>query len=1534
MNPVAHFIPRLFGLLFLYCFCCFLPPSAFAQGSVVLTVTGGDATTTCNDLFSAPDPQWAVQVEGEEWVVYPSAGGCFTDPPFVQYDSLFNCPTDVPLQLEVCLRVFEDDGFFCNPAERCEEQICASFPISLPGNSVEHTLELPTGLSSGGSVTFTIETGLGFAGGLNDIPCTAFDLGLIARATTVGDASLSNYNNFCATNVNEPDPELEGFFRNDHSVWFTFTTPTTFSPLLEIVANSDPQQLGADINLQLALYESSNDSCTGNYTLLQATETNNIRDKVWRVKCADPGRRYWLMVDGGFDLNTDDQGYFGLSIRNFDTEEGPDFICDATDMGAIPPNGFAELTKRSNICATDLNDPQPSAFVAQKNVWFSFLAPATGHVLIEAFTDAVQGDPINTQLAVFRSDDDTCTGNLEEVGSRYRANSFDEQLELTCLDPGRRYWVLVDGAGNKTTGIFDIRISDDGPVPPKYTTFIDELICFGESLQIGDSTYTRAGQVDEIVRAADGCDSLITGSVSYSPEISTSLDSIVCAGASVTIGTDVFTISGSYAPVLQADNGCDSTINFNLLVLDPILVNANQAQEATGYLEPDGTANVTASGGAGNFTYEWSDGQTGAIAFNLLGGRDYCVTVTDGQGCTAEDCVLILFPSNILSTVISDTLDCIGDVDGSLSISISNGAWPYDYDWENGDGTLSGSGTVQTEGGSSTVNGLPTGTYSFTISDGFGFAAVVGEVLDPEPIITQLDTTLCFGESIQVGTDTYDANGQINTVLTSAKGCDSTVVGTLVVLPLNETILDETLCFGENLQVGSTTYSQSGPIFESLQAANGCDSIVRGDVFIRNEVFSRLDTAVCAGEFITVGSSVYAQSGSYTDVYRAANGCDSTVYTELIVQSPLTVQTSLVAEASALNAANGVARVAPSGGSGSYTYLWSNGQITSTATNLTGGQTYCVVVTDEIGCSASDCIVMLFPVDIRSDVQNDSLDCFGGDDGLLSFSAFNGQPPYQYTWEGLNTGLTGSGDIQTENGTVLLTDLPADQYSVTISDQWGEGIHSMEVWQPEPLEVELLSSAEPQCFGFADGSISARIQGGTAPYFYLSNPIGATFDIDNTFKGDTTYRLIVTDQNACTAELSFQIGQPEQLTAQIEELSPVSCFGGADGQARVQTNAVGATYLWDNGTTGATVNGLEGGFHSVTVTDQDGCTVTANISIGEPLVPLSALVELRQPIRCPGGAEGVLEVQASGGQGLRYLWSNGSTAALAEDLTAGTYTVSITDDKGCTTEAVFDLSDPTPLDLSISTEDVTCSGGELSGLIQIDAVSGGEAPYVFSLDGQNYGDLEVFARLPSGGYEVHVRDALGCVKSFSAVVNDPDYIIVSLGTDRPIDLGETTVLNAQTDSDQPIYQWSTPDSTSCQDCSSIEVAPLFSSVYQVTVTDAVSGCTATDEIRITVQKERKVFIPNVFTPNNDGRNDVFTVFPGIGVAAVRKFQVFNRWGARMYEIQNMDPANETHGWNGMYKGQLMDPGVYVYSCELVFKDGEVMVFQGDVTLVR
>ncbi|MEM9819893.1 MAG: gliding motility-associated C-terminal domain-containing protein, partial [Bacteroidota bacterium] len=1010
-------------------------------------------------------------------------------------------------------------------------------------------------------------------------------------------------------------------------------------------------------------------------------------------------------------------------------------------------------------------------------------------------------------------------------------------------------------------------------------------------------------------------------------------DLSLCFGESLEVGNTTYTSSGMYTDILTSVEGCDSTVFTNLTILPELTVSVDINTEATAYLDPSGIAQVSPAGGAGNYIYQWSNGANTPLAANLEGGINYCVTVTDDAGCAAEDCVLMLFPSNIQTDLQDIILNCPGDTDGSLSLSVFNGVIPYNYQWQNASNSLNGSGTITTEGGVADIANLPQGTYSFTITDAFGETTATAQVNDPIPIITPLNETICFGESLVIGGSVYSTSTLVNETLTSFYGCDSVVAGILTVLPLNETIIDQTLCFGESLQVGTTTYSATGPINEVLQAFNGCDSLVSGVLTILPQISTSLTPEICFGDAFAVGTSSYNTSGTYVDVLPAANGCDSTIQTTLNVLAELSPVITQDLEASGLGAIDGVLSVQVSGGSGNFTYLWSDGQTSQQAIDLTGGTLYCVTITDDVGCSVDACQPVLFPVNIITDLENDTLDCIGTTDGLLSFSVSNGQAPYQYDWQNQDNSLNGNGMLDLEGGLVNINNLPAGAYTVTVSDPWGTTVISATVVEPEPIVIQIINPIDASCFGNCDAGATLQVNGGRAPYTY-SWPNGESgVSTSNLCAG--AHQVTITDALNCTALTDFTLNEPAEFIAQAMEVEPVNCFGGNDGQAVVTTNGTPIAYLWDTGETTELANQLSAGAHNVTITNFDNCTATTAVVISQPLASLSVDIFVENPISCASSSDGVLSASIVGGNGNESLaWSNGDLGMQARDLASGIYSLTITDNNGCTTTSSFNLEAPQAIAAQFQTVDVTCDGGENSGALLVEQVSGGVGPYLFSIDGNFFTADSVFVRMTAGNYDLAVEDAAGCIRIFPVLIAAPPVLQVQLGDDLDIALGETVELAPFSSSNNVLYQWSPDFNLTCDTCARQELIPTQSIDYMVQITDTLTNCIAEDAIRIEVRKDRRVYIPNAFSPNQDGVNDLLLIHGGTDVGLVWSFRIFNRWGAVVFERTNFPPNDDTYSWNGMHRGQLVDNGVYIFTAEVEFIDGKRIEYSGDVTIMR
>ncbi len=317
--------------------------------------------------------------------------------------------------------------------------------------------------------------------------------------------------------------------------------------------------------------------------------------------------------------------------------------------------------------------------------------------------------------------------------------------------------------------------------------------------------------------------------------------------------------------------------------------------------------------------------------------------------------------------------------------------------------------------------------------------------------------------------------------------------------------------------------------------------------------------------------------------------------------------------------------------------------------------------------------------------------------------------------------------------------------------------------------------------------------------------------------------------------------------------------------------------------------------------------------------------------------------------GLQYQWTGpaGNPPAdadipVTEVAAAGTYTLLVTDPAtGCTASddvtvtAAMDFLEP-----FASVIPITCFQAN-DGYIRMDSVQGGQAPYVYSLNGGIFTGQTFFGPLQPGVYTVNIRDNAGCEALLSFHIGEPDQMDVKLITnlvsgENTMDLGDTIQLIAlvnRTDDQIGSVVWK-PDSLNYAPAGLIRgISPGESAIYNVAVTD-VNGCSDTDRLAVFVRKPRNVFIPNGFSPDGDGDNDLFYIFGGREIRQINSFLIFNRWGDLVYEQFNFQPNDPVQGWDGYYNGLPLNSGVYVYTAEIEFIDGEKVVYKGDVVLLR
>jgi gliding motility-associated-like protein len=974
--------------------CLLFAQTAMSQANLEVTITGGEATTTCTDIFSAPDPLWQVNIENQGWNTYPDVGNCFNALPHTPYSEAFDCPFDLPPTIEICFKAFENDGFFgCQIAEDCTEQVCQPIPVPTSGQ-VAYRLDLPGGGESEGYVEFTLTISGNYLGQNNDEICDAYDLGVLSNGNRVGNALAGGFNNFCGTPTNDPNPVAlnPGSFRNDAGVWFVYETGPNPSGMHIIQAINDPTNLGDSINLQMALFESSTGDCTGNLTMIDSKGFGNDFDIHLNLRCPQPNTKYFILIDG-WDWNLIDQrGYFGIEVIDIGLPEGGDLRCDFVDLGPVPVGSYtATATPYTNYCATDIGDPFASGFVVQKSVYFAFNAPPSGHIRIDVVSDKII-DSIGCQIVLYQSLNDQCTGFFSQIQSAFDLADLDESMELSCLDPGRRYFLLIDGDGFHPSGIFTVRISDLGDDTP--VTFLTDTICSGERYPVGNSLYNQ---------------------------------------------------TGNYIDTILFPNGCDSVIYLDLTVLPPIHFSATQTARAQGLNNPSGEFVLVPRGGLVPYNFLWSDGQMGPQASGLLGGQTYCVTVTDDFGCQNDTCLYVEYITPILPDVQITTISCNGLQDGALTIGASNGVPPYNFTWVyQGSPPLQGNGSLSSDTDVEVIPNLPGGNYSISIADAFTDTIFTVTIFEPDPIeLTNIaiNNASCYGVcdgSINLtatgGTGTLNFQwsnaasgpnlnnlcaGDYFLTITDENAC--TVPFRLPVTEPDEfvatvQIVQDIPCFGDSAGV-LAVITNGNPVNFSWNNTPGTDTLFN------------------------------QPSGNYTVQVTNQDGCMDT--TDIFLPqpaTPLAVNINVEQPIICNGGADGVLSANPVGPGNSFTYSWSDFSNTSTVSGLDAGQ-YAVSIENERGCVAVDSLLLQEPPLIATDFSITHLNCLNPVNGgaLEIVQTSGGQAPYQYSLDGIS--------YQPSN---RLTDLMAGVYDLWVKDNLGcEKSFPLEVLPPPDIQVSL-----------------------------------------------------------------------------------------------------------------------------------------------------------------------------------------------------------------------------------------------------------------------------------------------------------------------------------------------------------------------------------------------------------------------------------------------------------------------------------------------
>ena len=553
-----------------------------------------------------------------------------------------------------------------------------------------------------------------------------------------------------------------------------------------------------------------------------------------------------------------------------------------------------------------------------------------------------------------------------------------------------------------------------------------------------------------------------------------------------------------------------------------------------------------------------------------------------------------------------------------------------------------------------------------------------------------------------------------------------------------------------------------------------------------------------------------------------------------------------------------------------------------------------------------------------------NLACFGFPTGAIEVSPTSNFPPFDFAWDsGQNTANV--------NG------LEAGDYIVTVTDAATcDTVIMYTVESPPEIQIDTFVTM-PTCNGGTDGAVMLNVTGGTPPYQFNWQNTGFTDDntLINIPNGD--YQVLVRDSNNCQLDLTIPVRELELvIDPSVSAITPPTCAGFSNGtiQVVVANGVPPYQYDWNDGLGFRSDNSLTqvmAGTYIVDVQDANLCSGRFEF-VMEDFPPVTLMVD-QVNASCNGIADGSIMLIPDGGVGdFKYTWSNGLTFPEITDLASGDYTVTVVDGNACELIETFTITEPIAVNVQVTEViDVICNGDATGTIIVMG--EGGTEPYEYSADGITFQNDPSLSNLPAGNYTITLRDAQGCLSTVEASIAQPIPLTVDAGPDQTINLGFSTRIQAVSNDPDAIYSWNIADSTNCAGCPAREVMPFVTTNLVVTVLDA-QNCTATDSVTIFVNQVRPIYVPNAFSPNDDGLNDFLTIYSGPAVRQIKTFKVFDRWGSLVFETQDILANQETAGWDGTANGKPMNTGIYVYFAEVEFLDGVIELFEGDVLIVH
>jgi gliding motility-associated-like protein len=686
----------------------------------------------------------------------------------------------------------------------------------------------------------------------------------------------------------------------------------------------------------------------------------------------------------------------------------------------------------------------------------------------------------------------------------------------------------------------------------------------------------------------------------------------------------------------------------------------------------------------------------------------------------------------------------------------------------------------------------------------------------------------------------------------------------------------------------------------------------------------------------TNGTSISnVTSGNYTLTVTTANGC-VTQGTVNVAQpsAPLTV--NIATNSVTCNGGNnGSATAIPSGGTAPYSYSWNTTPLQSTATanGLIAGL-YHLTVNDANNCSISTNVNILQPQAITlTQLNTTPVSCYGGTNGSASIQCNGGTGALSYSWN--------TTPVITTSGA---NNLAAGNYNVIVTDANGcSNTFPVNITQPTPLQVNITSSTNVSCFNQNNGTANASANGGNGNYTWHWNSMPQQYASNATGLDGGTYTVTVYDANNCTATDTVTIIEPPMLTITTggsDTICPgyfTTIFASASG------GTGNIAYNWNNGLPNASSLQVSPGAtttYQVSASDANGCVANGQpITITVNNINLVDLIVDATPQICEGQA-GIVTASIHGGIGTYQItWNNNLPSSFGPFTvypdTSGYYTATLTDVcNNQITESDWMEVHPLPLVQLTPQSATACGSATLAFFNDLSNAPGSDFAWSFGDGATSSSEIIAHTYSQSGNYLVilQVTSTYGCVNADStnvAITVNPRAVADFSTNMNEVSEFNPTVNFFNTSTNTSSVQWFFGDGNGS---TTFNPSHEYSGTgtYNVTlIANNAFNCPDTATQEIIVRPEFTFYIPNAFTPDGDGKNDVFNG-KGTNIAEYEML-IFNRWGELVFSTNSLD-----YSWDGTYKAST-EPLIDVYVYKVKIKDsvrGQYHLYEGHVTIVR